>query len=187
MRYLQPENGERILDLCAAPGGKTTHILEVAPQAQVMAVDIDEQRLSRVYDNLKRLGVKADVKQGDGRFPEQWCGNEQFDRILLDAPCSATGVIRRHPDIKWLRRDRDIAELAQAAGRDPQCHLDAPEARRHAGFTQPVLFCRKRTVSKLPPSSRELRMQNFTPPARRRAPGSKICRAWKKVMASFYA
>ncbi len=68
MRYLQPENGERILDLCAAPGGKTTHILEVAPQAQVMAVDIDEQRLSRVYDNLKRLGVKADVKQGDGRF-----------------------------------------------------------------------------------------------------------------------
>ena len=113
MRYLQPENGERILDLCAAPGGKTTHILEVAPQAQVMAVDIDEQRLSRVYDNLKRLGMKAEVKQGDGRFPEQWCGNEQFDRILLDAPCSATGVIRRHPDIKWLRRDRDIAELAQ--------------------------------------------------------------------------
>ena len=113
MRYLQPENGERILDLCAAPGGKTTHILEVAPQAQVMAVDIDEQRLSRVYDNLKRLGVKAEVKQGDGRFPEQWCGSEQFDRILLDAPCSATGVIRRHPDIKWLRRDRDIAELAQ--------------------------------------------------------------------------
>lgn len=113
MRYLLPENGERILDLCAAPGGKTTHILEVAPQAQVMAVDIDEQRLSRVYDNLKRLGMKAEVKQGDGRFPEQWCGNEQFDRILLDAPCSATGVIRRHPDIKWLRRDRDIAELAQ--------------------------------------------------------------------------
>ncbi len=113
MRYLQPKNGERILDLCAAPGGKTTHILEVAPQSQVMAVDIDEQRLSRVYDNLKRLGMKAEVKQGDGRFPEQWCGNEQFDRILLDAPCSATGVIRRHPDIKWLRRDRDIAELAQ--------------------------------------------------------------------------
>ena len=76
-----------------------------------MAVDIDQQRLSRVYDNLKRLGMKAEVKQGDGRYPEQWCGDEQFDRILLDAPCSATGVIRRHPDIKWLRRDRDIAEL----------------------------------------------------------------------------
>ncbi|EJD6313264.1 TPA: 16S rRNA (cytosine(967)-C(5))-methyltransferase RsmB [Raoultella ornithinolytica] len=113
MRYLTPENGERILDLCAAPGGKTTHILEVAPQASVLAVDIDEQRLSRVYDNLKRLGMKAQVKQGDGRYPAQWCEDEQFDRILLDAPCSATGVIRRHPDIKWLRRDRDIAELAQ--------------------------------------------------------------------------
>jgi len=113
MHYLTPENGERILDLCAAPGGKTTHILEVAPQANVMAVDIDEQRLSRVYDNLKRLGLKAQVKQGDGCYPEQWCGDEIFDRILLDAPCSATGVIRRHPDIKWLRRDSDIAELAQ--------------------------------------------------------------------------
>jgi len=113
MTWLEPQNGERILDLCAAPGGKTTHILEVAPQASVMAVDVDEQRLSRVYDNLKRLGMKAEVKQGDGRTPAQWCGDEQFDRILLDAPCSATGVIRRHPDIKWLRRDRDIKELAQ--------------------------------------------------------------------------
>ena len=111
--WLAPQNGERILDLCAAPGGKTTHILEAAPQAKVLAVDVDEQRLSRVYDNLKRLGLKAEVKQGDGRTPSQWCGDEQFDRILLDAPCSATGVIRRHPDIKWLRRDRDINELAQ--------------------------------------------------------------------------
>ncbi|MEX3022746.1 16S rRNA (cytosine(967)-C(5))-methyltransferase RsmB [Kluyvera sp. STS39-E] len=113
MTYLQPQNGEHILDLCCAPGGKTTHILEVAPDANVLAVDVDEKRLSRVYDNLKRLGMKATVKQGDGRFPQQWCGEQQFDRILLDAPCSATGVIRRHPDIKWLRRDRDIAELAQ--------------------------------------------------------------------------
>ncbi len=111
--FLAPKNGERILDLCAAPGGKTTHILEVAPEASVLAVDTDEQRLSRVYDNLKRLGMKAQVKQGDGRFPEQWCGEESFDRILVDAPCSATGVIRRHPDIKWLRRDRDIPELVQ--------------------------------------------------------------------------
>jgi len=113
MTYLQPQNGEQILDLCCAPGGKTTHILEVAPDANVLAVDVDGKRLSRVYDNLKRLGMKATVKQGDGRFPHQWCGEQQFDRILLDAPCSATGVIRRHPDIKWLRRDRDIAELAQ--------------------------------------------------------------------------
>ncbi|MDE9621122.1 16S rRNA (cytosine(967)-C(5))-methyltransferase RsmB [Citrobacter portucalensis] len=113
VNYLLPEDGEQILDLCCAPGGKTTHILEVAPQANVMAVDVDEKRLSRVYDNLKRLGMKATVKQGDGRYPQQWCGEQKFDRILLDAPCSATGVIRRHPDIKWLRRDRDIAELAQ--------------------------------------------------------------------------
>jgi 16S rRNA (cytosine967-C5)-methyltransferase len=86
MTWLEPKNGEQILDLCAAPGGKTTHILEVAPQASVMAVDVDEQRLSRVYDNLKRLGMKAQVKQGDGRKPAEWCGETQFDRILLDAP-----------------------------------------------------------------------------------------------------
>ncbi|HHB1428312.1 TPA: 16S rRNA (cytosine(967)-C(5))-methyltransferase RsmB [Serratia odorifera] len=109
---LDPQDGEQILDLCAAPGGKTTHILEAAPKAHVMAVDIDEQRLSRVNENLQRLRFSAEVKQGDGRTPQQWCGDKQFDRILLDAPCSATGVIRRHPDIKWLRRDRDIAELA---------------------------------------------------------------------------
>lgn len=109
---LEPQNGEAILDLCAAPGGKTTHILEAAPQARVMAVDIDAQRLARVKENLTRLGMTATVKTGDGRFPEQWAPGEQFDRILLDAPCSATGVIRRHPDIKWLRRDNDIAELA---------------------------------------------------------------------------
>lgn len=109
---LAPENGEQILDLCAAPGGKTTHILEIAPDSQVMAVDVDAQRLTRVKENLQRLNMQAEVKQGDGRTPEAWCGDRQFDRILLDAPCSATGVIRRHPDIKWLRRDRDIAELA---------------------------------------------------------------------------
>ncbi|WP_313621171.1 16S rRNA (cytosine(967)-C(5))-methyltransferase RsmB [Pantoea septica] len=109
---LAPEDDEQILDLCAAPGGKTTHILEIAPKAQVMAVDVDAQRLTRVKENLQRLNMQAEVKQGDGRTPAAWCGERQFDRILLDAPCSATGVIRRHPDIKWLRRDRDIAELA---------------------------------------------------------------------------
>lgn len=109
---LDPQNGEEILDLCAAPGGKTTHILEAAPQANVLAVDIDAQRLTRIVENLQRLNMTAEVKMGDGCFPESWCGDRQFDRILLDAPCSATGVIRRHPDIKWLRRDRDIAELA---------------------------------------------------------------------------
>lgn len=137
INYLQPVNGEQILDLCAAPGGKTTHILEVAPAADVMAVDIDEQRLSRVYDNLKRLGMKATVKQGDGRYPDQWCGTQQFDRILLDAPCSATGVIRRHPDIKWLRRDRDIAELAQLQAEI----LDATWAHLKPGGTLVYATC----------------------------------------------
>lgn len=110
---LAPQSKEQILDLCAAPGGKTTHILEIAPQAQVLAIDIDEQRLKRVKENLARLKLHATVKSGDGRYPEQWCAGMQFDRILLDAPCSATGVIRRHPDIKWLRRNDDITQLAQ--------------------------------------------------------------------------
>ncbi|AUQ26955.1 16S rRNA (cytosine(967)-C(5))-methyltransferase RsmB [Dickeya zeae] len=112
IHWLSPQDHEDILDLCAAPGGKTTHILEAAPHARVLAVDVDEQRLKRVRENLQRLNLHAEVKCGDGRTPAQWCGDKCFDRILLDAPCSATGVIRRHPDIKWLRRDSDIAELA---------------------------------------------------------------------------
>ncbi|TCV91361.1 16S rRNA (cytosine(967)-C(5))-methyltransferase RsmB [Biostraticola tofi] len=103
---------EQILDLCAAPGGKTTHILEMAPAARVTAVDIDSQRLERIKENLARLRLEAAVIVGDGRRPEDWSPVAEYDRILLDAPCSATGVIRRHPDIKWLRRDADIAELA---------------------------------------------------------------------------
>ena len=110
---LQPQNGDSILDLCAAPGGKTTHILELAPKAEVLAVDIDDSRLKRVKENLQRLKQHATVIQGDGTQPEKWAQGQQFDRILLDAPCSATGVIRRHPDIKWLRRDSDISELSQ--------------------------------------------------------------------------
>ena len=110
----------------------------MAPEAQVVAVDIDEQRLSRVYDNLKRLGMKATVKQGDGRYPSQWCGEQQFDRILLDAPCSATGVIRRHPDIKWLRRDRDIPELAQLQSEILDAIWPHSKNRWNSGLCQPV-------------------------------------------------
>lgn len=109
---LAPQDNETVLDLCVAPGGKTTHILEIAPRAHVMAVDVDKQRLTRVNENLQRLKQHAIIKTGDGRYPEQWAESQMFDRILLDAPCSATGVIRRHPDIKWLRRDSDIDELA---------------------------------------------------------------------------
>ncbi|HAS6176668.1 TPA: 16S rRNA (cytosine(967)-C(5))-methyltransferase RsmB [Vibrio vulnificus] len=111
--YLQPKDGELILDCCAAPGGKTAHILERVSAREVVALDCDEQRLKRVTENLKRLNLQAKVICGDARNPEQWWQGEQFDRILLDAPCSATGVIRRHPDIKWLRRAEDITALAQ--------------------------------------------------------------------------
>ncbi|WP_332405365.1 16S rRNA (cytosine(967)-C(5))-methyltransferase RsmB [Vibrio metschnikovii] len=111
--YLQPQDGELILDCCVAPGGKTAHILEHTQDTEVVAIDSDAARLERVYDNLERLQLRADVICGDARYPEEWWQGEQFDRILLDAPCSATGVIRRHPDIKWLRRASDIEALAE--------------------------------------------------------------------------
>jgi len=104
--------GERILDCCAAPGGKTCHILELQSNLdKLFALDIDQKRLVRVAENLQRLGHQADLLAGDASQPEQWWDGAQFDRILLDAPCSATGVIRRHPDIKWLRKAADIATL----------------------------------------------------------------------------
>ncbi|SHO54301.1 16S rRNA (cytosine(967)-C(5))-methyltransferase RsmB [Vibrio quintilis] len=112
VRYLKPQPEELILDCCAAPGGKTAHILEHVPEIKVVSVDNDEFRLKRVYENLNRLNLKAEVICGDARYPESWWHGGQFDRILLDAPCSATGVIRRHPDIKWLRRSEDINALA---------------------------------------------------------------------------
>ena len=113
LEYLQPKDGELILDCCAAPGGKTAHILENTTDSQVVAIDADEQRLDRVYQNLDRLGLDAKVLCADARYPEEWWTGEQFDRILLDAPCSAIGVIRRHPDIKWLRRADDLPALSQ--------------------------------------------------------------------------
>ena len=113
---LDAQNGELILDACAAPGGKTTHILERSPHAQVVALDIEATRLTRVHENLARLKQKATVICGDASQPDTWLSQiaksaVQFDRILLDAPCSATGVIRRHPDIKWLRQAQDIPAL----------------------------------------------------------------------------
>ncbi len=112
VEYLQPQAGELILDCCAAPGGKTAHILERTANVDVVAIDSDATRLKRVNDNLARLNLSAKVICGDARYPQEWWQGEQFDRILLDAPCSATGVIRRHPDIKWLRRANDIEALA---------------------------------------------------------------------------
>ena len=113
---LEPQNGELILDACAAPGGKTTHILEMAPQSKVIALDVEAHRLKRVEENLTRLNQQATVVCGDATEPEKWLSEiglsgASFDRILLDAPCSATGVIRRHPDIKWLRQETDNCSI----------------------------------------------------------------------------
>jgi 16S rRNA (cytosine967-C5)-methyltransferase len=104
--------GHRVLDVCAAPGGKTAHILEQQPDvSELVAVDIDENRMLRVGENLRRLGLQATLVVADAAKPDDWWDGKPFDRILLDAPCSATGVIRRHPDIKLLRRVEDIAAL----------------------------------------------------------------------------
>lgn len=109
---LDPQPGERILDACAAPGGKTTHLLELSHDAaHVLALEKDPKRIPRLQDNLQRLGLHAQVRQGDAAEPEGWWDGELFDKILLDAPCSATGIIRRHPDIKWHRTPEDIEQL----------------------------------------------------------------------------
>ncbi|MFT6976487.1 MAG: 16S rRNA (cytosine967-C5)-methyltransferase [Shewanella psychromarinicola] len=109
---LAPMADELILDACAAPGGKSCHLLELAPDINLVAVDFDQKRLARVQQNLDRLHLKAQLIHGDAADIPSWWQGQQFDRILLDAPCSATGVIRRHPDIKWLRKNSDIEELA---------------------------------------------------------------------------
>lgn len=109
---LDVKPAQQVLDLCAAPGGKTAAILERQPAlAGLLAVDVDQQRLQRVTDNLKRLKLQADTLAADASQSETWANGRQFDRILLDAPCSGFGVIRRHPDIKLLRRAEDIAAL----------------------------------------------------------------------------
>ena len=108
--------GMRVLDACAAPGGKAGHILELADCA-LTALDSDPARVPRIGENLARLGFSARVVCGDCSSPEQWSDGELFDRILLDAPCTASGVVKRHPDIKWLRRESDIAQLAATQGR----------------------------------------------------------------------
>lgn len=111
---LAPRNGERILDACAAPGGKTTHLLELAPQAGVTAADISEERLERVRENLERLSLEAELLVADAAKADTIWPAAHFDRVLLDVPCSASGVIRRHPDIRLLRRDSDIDALVES-------------------------------------------------------------------------
>ncbi|MCL9783006.1 16S rRNA (cytosine(967)-C(5))-methyltransferase RsmB [Vibrio sp. S4M6] len=138
VEYLDPQPGELILDCCAAPGGKTAHILERSQNSRVVALDCDETRLKRVHDNLQRLQLSAQVLCGDARSPQTWWqSDEKFDRILLDAPCSALGVVRRHPDIKWLRRQDDIAALTQLQSEI----MDAMWALLRAGGTMVYATC----------------------------------------------
>ena len=111
---LDVQAGQRVLDVCAAPGGKTAHILERSPSDIVLtAIDIDERRNQRVMENLERLQLNAEVLTVDGLETKEWFDGSAFQRILIDAPCSATGVIRRHPDIKLLRKASDITKLVE--------------------------------------------------------------------------
>ncbi len=104
---LDVQPGMRVLDACAAPGGKLAHLLELA-NCELLAIDRDPQRLKAASDNLERLGLTAQTRAADAGEPGSWWDGKPFDRILLDAPCSASGVIRRHPDGKWLKRESDL-------------------------------------------------------------------------------
>lgn len=106
----------RILDACAAPGGKTAHLLELR-DAQVLALDIDAERCGRIRQTLQRLHLSAQVIAGDAARPADWWDGRAFDAILLDAPCTASGIVRRHPDVAWLRRAADVAQLAAIQAR----------------------------------------------------------------------
>lgn len=122
--------GARVLDACAAPGGKTAHLLELA-ELDVLALDRDAQRLARVGETLGRLGLHARLLAADAGDPAAWWDGVAFDAILLDAPCSASGVVRRHPDVRWLRRASDIDALARTQARllDALWPLLAPGGR----------------------------------------------------------
>jgi 16S rRNA (cytosine967-C5)-methyltransferase len=110
-QFLDLAPGQRVLDACAAPGGKTAHILERC-DVQLLAIDIDNGRLARISENLSRLGLNAQVRCADAAASATWWDGQAFDRVLADVPCTASGVVRRHPDIKWLRRAADVRALA---------------------------------------------------------------------------
>ncbi|WP_224028501.1 16S rRNA (cytosine(967)-C(5))-methyltransferase RsmB [Paraburkholderia caribensis] len=113
-QWLGVRDGMRVLDACAAPGGKTGHLLEIA-DIDLIALESDATRARRIGENLQRLGLKANVRVGDAGDPAQWhdAADQPFDRILADVPCSASGIVRRHPDIRWLRRASDIPALVE--------------------------------------------------------------------------
>jgi 16S rRNA (cytosine967-C5)-methyltransferase len=110
---LRPERGMRVLDACAAPGGKTTHLAELA-DVEIVALDSDAARLARLEENLARLphgGARVVVREGDAAAPSAWWDGRPFDLVVADVPCTASGVVRRHPDGKWLRRESDVGRF----------------------------------------------------------------------------
>ena len=112
-QLISPEKGDYILDACSAPGGKTTHLSELCPEADVIALDSDKVRIKKVYENINRLKIKnVTVLEGDATSKDWW-DKKLFDKILIDAPCTGTGVIRRHPDIKLLRKIKDISQVTK--------------------------------------------------------------------------
>lgn len=126
-QWLDLAPGQRVLDACAAPGGKAAHILETG-NVHLTALELDPRRVDRIGDNFRRLGVEGRICVGDARNPADWWDGNEFDRILADVPCSASGVVRRHPDVKWLRRPEDISALAARQGEilDALWHTLAP-------------------------------------------------------------
>ena len=111
---LAPQAGERVVDACAAPGGKTCHLLERQADLDLLAIDNKSRRLQRLQENLQRLNLSCQLKLADAADIESWWDGRAVDRILLDAPCSGSGVVRRHPDIKWLRQRLDIGQVLLA-------------------------------------------------------------------------
>jgi 16S rRNA (cytosine967-C5)-methyltransferase len=171
------QTGLRVLDACAAPGGKTAHLLELlGPNDQVIALDIDAKRCERINQNLHRLGLKAEVLVADAAQPKTWWDGQLFDAILLDAPCSASGIVRRHPDVRWLRRASDIAQLAaiqknllqtlwpllKPGGRMLYCTCSV---FRQEGELQVKTFVEHNTDCTLHPCLGHLRPQNSQTPA----------------------
>lgn len=116
LKNLQCSGTPRILDACAAPGGKTGHILELC-EARVTAIEKDPERCPRIHQNLQRLGLSATVLNADAAAPHEWWDGQAFDAVLVDAPCTASGIVRRHPDIRWLRRETDITQLVATQNR----------------------------------------------------------------------
>lgn len=163
--------GLRVLDACAAPGGKTAHLLEWA-DCEVTALEIDPLRTERIGQTLVRLGLHAQVRVADAGQPDTWWDGQPFDAILLDAPCSASGIVRRHPDVRWLRRETDIGQLAtiqarllatlwpllKAGGRLLYCTCSVFKAE---GEQQIQTFLAHNTQARLLPSPGHL-LPNFT-------------------------